>query len=303
MKLASLFDDRCISLNLKAATRDDAIRELVDIIAANQKLAEPASVVDAILDRERSASTGITTGVAIPHVRIKNIGCFCFAVGVSKKGLDFKAPDGKPVQIIFLILAPPEKNSVMLQTMSALAKLFSNVPKARDIFLLSESPDELIGQIAATDLMVRDIPAAEDIMDDKPCSIRRTSTLKETVRLMFEHTIQAIPVIDEQGTLVGEVTGKQLLSLGIPEYMTMLKNVSFLSGNEPFEEFFKIEDNAIVEDIYIEECARVARDASITEIAFLMVKDGAMQVYVVNENGTLVGTISRQHLINKVLFG
>jgi mannitol/fructose-specific phosphotransferase system IIA component (Ntr-type) len=83
-------------------------------------------VEDAVWAREESLSTGIGNGVALPHARIHGLANPIVAVGFSDAGIDFDAPDGKPANLIFLILTSIDDSGAQLELASEIARLFRN---------------------------------------------------------------------------------------------------------------------------------------------------------------------------------
>lgn len=109
---------------LKSKDKRGALTELVQAIRKGfegEKF-NPATVVDAIMERERAGSTGVGGGLAVPHAKMEGIKSVVGAFGRSAKGLDFDAVDGEPVHLVFVILAPPSRNEEYLQ---ALQKVMS----------------------------------------------------------------------------------------------------------------------------------------------------------------------------------
>lgn len=89
-----------------ATSKRDAIQQLIDTFRDNSVVASIDELTDGIFKREEMMSTGIGLGVAVPHVRLKSIKKPTMAVGVSKSDItDYESLDGKPVRIIFMILA------------------------------------------------------------------------------------------------------------------------------------------------------------------------------------------------------
>jgi len=84
---------------------------------------ESSSVVQALTERERLASTGIGAGVAVPHAKHPAIRGVVGVVGRSSRGVDFDALDGEPVDIVFLLLASPEAASAQLRALQQTARL------------------------------------------------------------------------------------------------------------------------------------------------------------------------------------
>ena len=99
-------------------------------------------VFDALLARERLGSTGLGHGIAIPHGRIKGLREAAGAFVRTSAPIPFEAPDGNPVQLIFVLLVPEKATDLHLQILSELAQMFSDkemraqlaaLPDARDV--------------------------------------------------------------------------------------------------------------------------------------------------------------------------
>jgi len=82
-------------------------------------------LLQSLLARERLGSTGLGNGIAIPHCRLKNIDTVMGALITLAEPVDFDAVDGKPVDIIFILLAPERALQEHLQALAALADLFN----------------------------------------------------------------------------------------------------------------------------------------------------------------------------------
>jgi nitrogen PTS system EIIA component len=83
-------------------------------------------VFDSLFARERLGSTGLGQGVAIPHGRIKGLKEAVGAFIRMKEPIPFDAPDGKPVNLIFVLLVPERATDLHLQILSELAQMFSD---------------------------------------------------------------------------------------------------------------------------------------------------------------------------------
>ncbi|MFT3928715.1 MAG: PTS sugar transporter subunit IIA [Spongiibacteraceae bacterium] len=82
-------------------------------------------LLQSLLARERLGSTGLGNGIAIPHCRLKNLDRVVGALITLAEPIDFEAVDGKPVDIIFLLLAPAQALQEHLNALAALADLFN----------------------------------------------------------------------------------------------------------------------------------------------------------------------------------
>ena len=101
-----LLDERAIISSLAAKNQESVLLELTNALAKINRKLDRDSVVRSLLEREKDGTTAIGKGVAIPHVRLKNVETMVFAFGRSVSGIDFHALDEKPVHLFFLLLAP-----------------------------------------------------------------------------------------------------------------------------------------------------------------------------------------------------
>lgn len=83
-------------------------------------------VFESLFSREKLGSTALGHGVAIPHGRIKHLGETACAFARLKTPIDFDAPDGQPVDLVFVLLAPAAATDVHLQILGELAAMFSD---------------------------------------------------------------------------------------------------------------------------------------------------------------------------------
>ena len=124
MKLVEFFARNEIDLDLKAQTKEDALREMVDLLDVGEKSDELYSLLK---KRENLGSTGIGKGVAIPHCRSLVVDRLRVVYGRKKAGLTFGAVDGKPVHHLFLIVAPPvEISNQYLPVLGKIAQFCKN---------------------------------------------------------------------------------------------------------------------------------------------------------------------------------
>ena len=102
--LGEVFDSGTILMNLAGTTKDEVFRELVDAIATVHPECDKPAILAALWEREKKLSTGIVSGVAIPHAVCGGIGTIAGAVGISSAGIEYAALDEKPVHTIFLLV-------------------------------------------------------------------------------------------------------------------------------------------------------------------------------------------------------
>jgi nitrogen PTS system EIIA component len=122
---------------LDVRSRDEALQALVDMLDSAGKLHDRQDFYEAIMERERIVSTGIGMGVAIPHAKLSFFDGFFIAIGVLKRGVDWKALDNAPVRLIFMIGGPDNKQTEYLQLLSALTLDIKNEDLRKKVLTLN----------------------------------------------------------------------------------------------------------------------------------------------------------------------
>jgi len=119
-------------LKLRAATKEEAITELLNALVINGTLPldKERTVHDSILQRETVASTGIGNGVAIPHAKSKFAERLGLAVGISHDGIDFGAHDGMDAYVVALWVCPPSATKEHLALMRGIASIAQDINQA-----------------------------------------------------------------------------------------------------------------------------------------------------------------------------
>lgn len=112
--------------DLKATTKEEALRELVDVLATSPDVADKEELLNAIFEREKVISTGVGIEVALPHVKIPSVKNFVIAIGRSHKGIDFESLDDKPVYIVVMIGANDKQAGDFLKVLARLVLKLKN---------------------------------------------------------------------------------------------------------------------------------------------------------------------------------
>jgi nitrogen PTS system EIIA component len=109
MQLSDFLTTDAVSLELRGATKDEILGELVALLHLDERSNE--TLLRMIQRRETLGSTGVGRGIAIPHCRSLVVGRLRLAYGHAAAPVDFQAIDGGPVSDFFLIVAPPTEVS------------------------------------------------------------------------------------------------------------------------------------------------------------------------------------------------
>ncbi len=128
MKLSEFIRPELVKVGLEAENKWDAITQLVDLIVAAKdiKPEHRADTLEVIFDRERSMSTGMERGIAIPHANSSLLSEVVGAIGIAKSGVDFESLDNIPAQLIVLLVIPKNKFQKHVRTLAGIARLFNH---------------------------------------------------------------------------------------------------------------------------------------------------------------------------------
>lgn len=112
-----------IEADIKAGTKDDVLKELVQILVRNHQVQDAKKALDALFEREKLGSTGVGDGVAIPHAKYNEIKSLIAVFGRCRKGVNFDSLDNKPAYLFFLFLAPENAAALHLKILARISRL------------------------------------------------------------------------------------------------------------------------------------------------------------------------------------
>ena len=122
MKVFELLKEEFILTEFKSTEKEDAINELIDLYKNDDKVTDIEQVRKSVLDREKIMSTGVGKGFAIPHGKTNAVKDILAAFGKSDEPIDYEALDGKPVNLIFLLVGKDNLVSSHIKLLSRISR-------------------------------------------------------------------------------------------------------------------------------------------------------------------------------------
>ena len=122
MQLSEFLDFEAIRVDLAAGNKRQLLNQLAQIAAARLSI-DPSAIADSIAERERLGSTGFGGGVAIPHGKLDGLDRVYALVTRLAAPIDYKAVDGQPVDLVFLLMSPPDAGAEHLKSLAAVSRL------------------------------------------------------------------------------------------------------------------------------------------------------------------------------------
>ena len=125
MQLADFLDFDAIKTALPGGSKRSLLQQLAN--AAGQRLGlDPAAIHASLSEREQLGSTGFGQGVAIPHGKIEGLSQIYGLFARLSEPLDYKAIDGRPVDLVFLLLSPVDAGAEHLKALAAISRVTRN---------------------------------------------------------------------------------------------------------------------------------------------------------------------------------
>jgi mannitol/fructose-specific phosphotransferase system IIA component (Ntr-type) len=146
--LSELLQEDVVKIGLQATNKREAIEELVDVLVAAHeiRLGDRAQVIDAVLTRERSASTGLKYGLAVPHGAVECVQEIVAVLGTSRAGIPFESVDNEPARLLVLLVIPKNTYPRHVRTLAGVARLATDV-ELRTRLLEAVDPAQIIAAI------------------------------------------------------------------------------------------------------------------------------------------------------------
>jgi len=299
-KLGALFSKDDILCQTPLADGNEVIKALADLAARHCPGADADSITAAIFERGNGASP-LVPGypLAVPHVRLDNLPRIVVAVATSSAGIRFGPDPNSSAKVVVLILAPSSQPGMYLQVLSAVARSLLDRRTIERVASL-RSGEEVWQYFNGRGLELPAYVCAADIMNTQFVCLRDTDTLKRAIDLFAAENLAEIPVLDQDGDLVGVVSENELLHVCLPDYILWMEDLSPIINFQPFAEILKNEGKTWLHDIMTREYSALQCEAPAIQVAKEMARHDRRQVYVVRSR-KLAGIITLQDFVNKVL--
>lgn len=141
--IMSLLKERNVFSNLEDGTKKEVLTTLIQSFSEDVDADELEAIRSAVFEREKIMSTGVGKGLAIPHGKAEGIKNNHAAFALLDKAVEYKAIDGEPVNMIFLLVGPKSNNSLHIKMLSRISRLMNN-QSFRDKIKKCKSSKEIV---------------------------------------------------------------------------------------------------------------------------------------------------------------
>jgi mannitol/fructose-specific phosphotransferase system IIA component (Ntr-type) len=300
MKLAPVLNPKLVKCGLSACGKEEALEEMLQVMAAETPGVTLPELRAALADREKLGPFSMAKGAAFPHARTEKVQDFRIAVGTCPQGLDFKAPDGQPIRIVVLFVIPKKHSNLYLHTLAQFLNLFSSEEALKRIAGASSGAD----LVAAVDA-VQNRPPGPAVGAGIP-SVTLQTPLGRAIEALSAARAEALPVVDAEGNLVGELSAGALLQLGVREHLLRLANPASLQGAPgSLEQVIRSHAEASLESLGVVASngyKTVQEDEPLLDMAVKLCHAGARGAYVLRGR-RLVGGVTTGEILKRISGG
>ncbi len=137
--LSEILSLTAVKVPLSATTRQGAIDELVDLLAAQGDIGDSETLKRSVWERECQRSTGIGEGLAIPHGKCPTASRLALAAGICAEPIDFQSIDHKPVRMILLLISPPDRITDHIQALGRISRALSSASVRQQAYAATDA--------------------------------------------------------------------------------------------------------------------------------------------------------------------
>ena len=304
MKLSSILNPRLIYFNIPGNDRQPIYQYLL-----KESLPElgidlpPEEMCREIISREDSIKIPYERGAAIPHLRRPELQDLHIIIGILAKPIMLKECDQTESKIIIMSLISENTAETYLKALAAFSRYLLRDDGGTEKLIACKNPEDILEVLEADDVWIKKLITAEDIMATESPSIRIGTCLSEALDIFTLNNRIQLPVIDDQGTLVGTLDASTIIQRSIPKQVLMMDNLKFYTSFETFEKLLNEESDLLIDEFVKEAEAVIKPETPLIQLTVTLAREEARNLFVVDNDNHLLGVITIQEIINKVLRG
>lgn len=300
MKLRDVLHPEHILVPLHATTVKDATERLAERLIATGAVAEPQRLNAVIKHTWPEDMLSVGEHAFLPHFRTEAVRGLLTALGISPTPIRWEKDPHRSARIVIFTIAPLRDAALYLQVVGAFARTLAD-PDTVLALLAAKRPDDVLALPALDRVELPSQLMVRDIMTPHAITVQAVQPLGEVARLMVQHDIRAVPVVDEAGSLVGMITHKELLRYLIPDFLQRTKSGEFRALTRA-EVARGSAGPALIpaREAMARSVLCVSEDQTLADVANLMNSKNVDRFPVVRE-GVVVGFLTRADLIRRLI--
>ncbi|GMW00038.1 MAG: hypothetical protein AMXMBFR84_11760 [Candidatus Hydrogenedentota bacterium] len=300
MKLSHILRPDWVVTGLAARTLPDAIQETLTKASRFSPAMDIAAIVRAVQLREQQGSTAVGRGIAIPHARIAGLTEYYVLLGVPQEALAEVGQDGTAIDLVFILLGNSHHSEFMLQSLALIAEISKDNTMMAAI-RGAPSGREIWAAIDQFPLHLKQGVFAADVMERCAVVVQEDTVMGTMLDQMAKERVDEAAVCTTTGRLIGEVTSREIIAAIFPDCMLRMPGgIGFMSGFEPFNQFFQRERHMKVKDVMNRAPLVVSADDALSQVVFRMHSEGVALAWVLSDL-QLTGLVRRNSIMMRVL--
>jgi CBS domain-containing protein/mannitol/fructose-specific phosphotransferase system IIA component (Ntr-type) len=274
---------------LQSATVAEAARELLARLAASGAVADLEKLEQRVDEDRPEDIVALGDRAFLLHYRTDAAAELVVALGTAPQPICRGAEqgDGQCARILLLVVAPPRQAARYLQVVGAFARLLSR-PEVVEAILAAGDAGDLAGLAAFADAQVPEQLLVRDVMTMRPVSVGAETPLREAALLLARRGLTALPVLGEDGRLIGLLSDRELMRHLLTNFLQAGR-----AASEP-------PAARLVRDVMTRQVLCVSPEQPLADVASLMANKDVDRVPVVRE-GQLVGFLTRGDIVRKLI--
>jgi CBS domain-containing protein len=278
---------------LGGAGLEEASGLLVERLAGARGVLDADKLRRRVLEARTEDVVAMGDRALLLHYRTDAVGQLIVALGVAPSPVCVQTGEGLThcARIVLLIAAPPRHAARYLQIVGGFARLLRKA-EVLDAVLHAPSADALVNLAAFAEYQLPEQLAVRDVMSEHPRTVGPDAPLKEAARTLVRTGLGAMPVVDEEGRVIGMVSEREVIR--------HLLTVQAFSGPDSRALSPGAMGTRTVRDVMTRQVLCVAPQQPIAEVAALMSNKDVDRVPVVKE-GRLVGFLTRGDIVRKLI--
>ena len=298
MKFISMLDEELFLESVPGGSRIEVYTSMLNTLAGSIGTNLNVTELAAEMIQHEDAVGKLLDGMSLPHVRVAELKDLYIVIGLPEN------PAGLGSEVVFMTIIGDNMSDVYLKVLSTLAR-YLHTPENLQTFIAAAKggKDNFWQFMRQSGIVLREVVSAEDVMSPANVVLRADAPLSEAFDHFFSTHRRFLPVVDSEGRLVGELSARQVVKKFFPEYVFMMENLNFLNDFALFNEIFHSEHALPIAKYMDNAPAMATLDTPLIQLTLLLTKQGAGDVYIVDENNKLRGVFSIDNVISKVLRG
>jgi len=297
MKLSSLIGPDLVRIGRSYANKDEIMEDLLlEVFRRRRPPLSLEGVRQALAERESLGGTVFPTGIATPHARLEGFDDLLIAVGVPERPVR----DGDiAIRAMVLLLTSRTASTLYLNALAAWIRISQDEALFSRILGAPTAP-EFVARLRDSGVAVKKELTIDAVMSRVFPTLRPDSTVKNAADLFYKNKTSYLPVLDEEGRLLGELTVLDLFRIGIPDYAEKVGSMRFLKSFGPFDDLLSREDRIPVGSVMKPPPATLEEDSPVIEAMLTFARTNRRYIPVLRE-GRLTGIVSYMDILHKVL--